>query len=95
MSELAFRNKTVFFAPVWTDDYKGLLSALQKDERYTLCSKKIAPQYMLPYIDRIYRDDDLFIKFALKAEHLPPLCMQGARESFSSPPVLTLPSKLE
>ncbi len=87
-SASAFRNTSIFFAPIWTDSYKDLVCCLKKDSRYRYLSKKDAPQYMLPYVNRIYKDDDLFVKFELQAEHFPQLCLCGAWCEPDASPVL-------
>ncbi len=74
-SDKIFQNNSTFFAPIWTDHYNGFVNALKNDSRYHIVSKKRVPQYMLPYITRIYANDDLFMQFELEREHLPHLCM--------------------
>ena len=84
----SFLNKSIFFAPVWSDNYEKLVRALKKDSRFCCLSKKDAPQYMLPYIYRIYRDDQLFMKFELKSEFLPRLGMCEAQDENGAKAVL-------
>ena len=79
MESTAFRSKTVFFAPLWTDDFHAFVSAIQKDSRYDTLDKRHTPQYLLPYITRIYRDDSLFMEFELSEDHFPDLCMFSTR----------------
>ena len=73
MNETTIQNQSIFFAPIWTDDYSNFVSKIKKDERYVTLEKNNVPQYMLPYITRIYKDDDLFIQFELKPEVFPKL----------------------
>jgi len=89
MNAPTFLNKSIFFAPIWTDNYTELVTCLKKDSRYRLSPKKDVPQYMLPYVNRIYRDDGLFIKFELQKEFFPRLCMYEAVCGLHSSPVLS------
>ncbi len=75
MSDVSFQSKSVFYAPVWTDDYAKFISAMKKDPRYVCLPKTDGPQYMLPYINSIYRKNSLFMQFELKTESLPRLYM--------------------
>ena len=88
-NDIGFLNKSIFFAPIWTDNYKEFVCNLKKDARYCYISKEDTPQYMLPYINRIYKDDDLFVKFELKDELFPQLCMYEDLCEPGSPPVLS------
>ncbi len=71
----SFVNKTVFFAPVWAESYERFVSSISKDKRYCKSDKSDVPQYMLPYITRIYCDDSFYMEFNLKKEYFPDLCM--------------------
>lgn len=82
------KNKSVFLAPVWTDDYTTFVCALRKDARYIEAEKGSGPQYMLPYINRIYGDSTLFSEFELKGEYIPRICTFEKYLSLSSAPVL-------
>lgn len=84
----AFRNTSIFFAPIWTDDFAAFVAALKKDARYRLLPKTAAPQYMLPYVNRIYRDGELFVEFELQEAFLPRLCMFESLLGLSASPVL-------
>ena len=84
----AFQNNSIFFAPIWTDDYKSFVSELTKDSRYHIIPKKRVPQYLLPYITRIYTNDSLFMQFELNKEDLPHLCMFSECLHLETAPVL-------
>ena len=34
METTEFINKTIFFAPLWTDDFENFVSVIKKDEHY-------------------------------------------------------------
>lgn len=63
----SFANKTIFFAPVWAENYEKFISAISKDKRYVASNKSESPQYMLPYITRIYCDDSFYMEFKLQS----------------------------
>jgi uncharacterized membrane protein (DUF485 family) len=73
MSPTSFQNKTVFFVPAWTDEYHDFISALKTDARYEVGKKENAPEYLLPYITKIYDKEKLFFEAELKNEFLPKL----------------------
>ena len=64
---------------MWADNYNTFVSAIKNDPRYELLDKSQAPQYLLPYITRIYSSDSLFTEFRLKPENFPDLCMFSSR----------------
>ena len=79
MESTPFKSNTIFFAPLWTDDYEHFISVIKKDLRYRTLPKDEIPQYLLPYITRIYCNDSLFSEFELASEHFPDLCMFDSR----------------
>ena len=60
---MEFKSKTLFYAPIWIDDYNKFVQMLNSDKRYRKCLKKGNTnenitcrklEYMLPYITNIY-----------------------------------------
>ena len=81
-------KSTFFYVPLWVDDYKLAVEALNNDSRYLLMAKDTPPQYLMPYATNIYLDDSLYSAFLLKPEHMPRLCMYGAHLGLEQEPVL-------
>ncbi len=81
VEEQEFKNKTVFFAPIWTDNYKNFVSVIGKDARYIKLPKDEAPQYMLPYISGIYSNEALYTEFGLLPEFFPTLSLLQAENA--------------
>ena len=79
MEAKGFRSKTMFFAPLWTDNFEKFVSEIKKDKRYEMLGKNEEPQYLLPYIRRIYCDENLFVEFELKKEYFPDFYMFDSR----------------
>ncbi len=84
-----FVNNSRFYAPIWTDHYGNFVATLMADSRYRAVDKQEQmPQYMLPYINRIYREDDLFFEFELKEEFLPRLSLYRCKVREGASPIL-------
>ena len=71
-------STSTFYATLWTDDYSRFVSAIGSDGRYEKLDKSSNdnnPQYMLPYISRIFQDDQLYSEFLLGRDYFPELPM--------------------
>lgn len=66
-----FINKTIFFAPIWTDNYNHFVDVMKSDPRYFVVEKNECPQYLLPYITEIYNNDELYMEFELLSKYIP------------------------
>ena len=69
------RSATAFYAPLWTGDYKKFIAAITADRRYKKADKAAVPQYLIPYITNIFKDDALYAEFSLLEEHFPALSL--------------------
>lgn len=82
------KNATVFYAPVWVDDYSGFTASLSKSDFFEPIDTKDKPQYLLPYAAKIYSDPERCSVFRVKDEHLPSMCMFGKYCNHSVSPVM-------
>ena len=64
-------STTTFYAPLWTSDYKKFISAICADRRYQKADKSHVPQYLIPYITNIFKDDALYGEFSLGEAYFP------------------------
>ena len=47
------KNVSLFYAPIWVEEYADLVRGLKGDSRFVLCPKDNPPQYLLPYATQI------------------------------------------
>ena len=69
------RSASFFYVPMWTDDVGHFILTMEKDARYQKVEKHDVPQYMLPYITRIFCEGDLYTEFRLLPEHFPDISL--------------------
>lgn len=81
-------SKTLFYAPVWTNDFARLCKSIKADPRFNELEKDNKPQYFLPYVINVYNDAALYRAFELKEGYLPDMCMYKEYLGLSSTPKL-------
>ncbi len=64
------RNCTLFYAPLWTNDYLRFCESVANDQRFDEQKKKEHQPYFLSYVTRIYSNNKLYRVFELKKEHM-------------------------
>ena len=65
------------------------LSTMENDARYQRVEKHDVPQYMLPYITRIFCEEDLYTEFRLLPEHFPDISLFESQFDPGCAPILT------
>ncbi len=85
-----FKNSTIFFIPVWFDNYRSFVGEMEKLPVWSkIPTEKIAPRYFLSYITQIVNRPDDFCAFALKDEAIPDIYMCEDKLSLSDTTTIT------
>ncbi len=64
-------SKSIFFIPVWFDDFAAFTDAMSKSPLWDgVATENFAPRYLLNYADRIAKNENLFRLFSLRDHSL-------------------------
>ncbi|MBE6774267.1 MAG: hypothetical protein E7544_08610 [Ruminococcaceae bacterium] len=79
--------KTVFFIPVWFDNFKKFTDKMDKSSIWNCTEKeKISPSYLFHYATNIAKDSDLFKSYSLKNLSTLNVYMYGEEVAFEEAP---------
>lgn len=73
---MQFKNRTIFFIPVWFDGFDSFCSKLDKSELwYATPEKELEVNYLLNYVSAIAKNKSFFRSFTLKEPQRLEICM--------------------
>lgn len=72
------RSTTVFFVPIWFDEYTPFAADVERMNRWDVIpAEEVAPRYLLNYASRIATDKSLFSSYRLRDADSLPIYMYG------------------
>lgn len=86
--KLTNKNCTLFYTPLWTETFDKSCDSFNNDRRFFEVEKNKCPQYLLPFVTNIYKDDTLYRSFELRHEYIPKICMYREKLGLNTEPEL-------
>ena len=82
-------SKTVFFIPVWFDDFKRFSEQMAADARWTVtAAERIKPRYLFHYATNLATDGSLFQSYTLKDRSALNVYLYENEMPLKTPPVI-------
>lgn len=86
---MQFKNRTIFFIPVWFDDFTSFCSKLDKSELWSVTpDNELETNYLLNYVSAIAENKSLFMSYTLKDPLQLEICMFKEKLKLEELPVI-------